>query len=500
MKQLRIIVPLVSLIIALAMATLATAQDELSPGVGNVNFTVQNLDPVETAVVIASFINSSGMTDTTWPQEAAPLSAQGFPISDSGLPDNWQGAVIIASDRELVGFAQARWQDGTHGDGKTAGAYNAFAGGVNALYFPSLAARQGKQFSLLSIQSAEGASESESIDVTVAFYDREGTPAKDPFTFQLLKGTQITLDLMHQNLGGDDDMWLGAAVVTSDSPIAGMSAMHWQTYSGAYSGVAGGGTNAYLPSATRRIRGGTAGVWRQYTAVLVQNLDPLTDATVWTHWYDRNGNELYSFSDVIPANSSHGYNTRWTDSNVPGDEQGHHALHEALGTDWNGSVVVTSTVNIVAIANLQWTADSPVGNAATTYASEPAGYDEIYVPANFRRVEGGTLGVWRQFTGLVVQNIGASACDSFSVQWFARTGEVLLDYDDALTEVGQSHGYNTRWGADGSDVPASADTGLLGDDFRGSVYVSAPGCELIAIHNTLWPLWTDSTTYNAFGK
>ena len=498
MKHLRFIITLVSLIVVLALATLATAQDELSPGVGNVNFTVQNLDPVETAVVIASYINSSGMTDMTWPQEAAPLSAQGFPISESGLPDNWHGAVIIASDRELVGFAQARWQDGTHSDGKTAGAYNAFAGGANALYFPSLAARQGKQFSLLSIQSAEGASESETIAITIRFYDRDGGD-NAIIEDTLFKGTQETYDLLNDVpiMPNRDDGWLGAAVVTSDSPIVGMSAMHWQAYSGAYSGVTGGGTEIYLPSATRRITGGTGGIWRQYTAVVVQNMDLDTDATVWTHWYDRKSNKLYSFSDVIPANASHGYNTRWLGSDVPGGEQGHRAFHEALGTNWNGSIVVTSTVNIVAIANLQWTDDSPVKLAATTYASEPAGYDEMYVPANFRRVEGGTLGDWRQFTGLIVQNIGASACNDFSTQWFDRTGALSLEYTDSLTSTGQSHGYNTRWGA---DIPVGADIANLGDDFRGSVYISAPGCELIAIHNTLWPLWTDSTTYNAFGK
>jgi hypothetical protein len=167
-----------------------------------------------------------------------------------------------------------------------------------------------------------------------------------------------------------------------------------------------------------------------------------------------------------------------------------------LGDNWNGSVVVqskTGGVDIVAVANLQWTADSPVGTAATSYASEPSGYQELFVPATFRREASGT---WKQFTGLVVQNVGGSACTDFSVEWRNRSGSLLLSYVDSL-DPNISHGYNTRYGA---DMPSGANPSSLGTDFRGSVYVNAPGCELIGIHNTLWTLWTDSTTYNAFGQ
>ena len=484
MRRLRFVVPVVSLIVVLVLTTLASAQGALSPGAGSVNFTVQNLDPSEDASVIASYINSSGVADATIPATIAPQSSAGFNIADSGLVDNWMGSVIVSGDREIVAFAQARWENGTFGDGKTAGAYNGFTAGANALYFPSLAARDGKQISRLSIQSAEGASESESIDVTIAFFNRDGTAAKAAYDISLLKGTQQTIDLMDEGLG---DGWLGAAVVSSASPIAGVSTMHWKNYSGAYSGVTGGGMVAYLPSITRRLNASMA--WLQYTAVLVQNLSSDTAATVTVAWYDRDGVELHSFTDAIPANSSHGYNTRWTTSDVPD----HAALHTALGDNFNGSVGVTSDgPDIVAIANLQWTADSPVGLAATAYSSEPSGYAEIFVPANFRRV---AAGVWRQFTGLIVQNVGASACTDFDVEWRDRDGVLLLAYTDTLTLQGQSHGYNSRYGGG-----PMGDSSVLGDDFRGSVYFNAPGCELIAIHNTLWNTWTDSTTYNAFGK
>ena len=480
-----------SLLLIVVFTTSALAQGGLNPGSGSVNFTVMNLDANEASQVVAEYVNQNGQVDATKNVQIQPRSSEGFPIDAAGLPDNWAGSVIISADKEIVAFGQARWEGGTYGDGKTAGAYNGFTEGANTLYFPSLAARSGKQFSFLTVQSAEGASTSESITITINFYDRAGNLSKtihDTF----LKGTQVTYNLLEIGLPTTNppgDGWLGSAVVESTSPIAGVATMHWKYYSAAYSAVTGGGTTIYLPSATRRL---PKGPWYQYTSILVQNLDASNIATVTTHWYDREGTELFSFQDTIPANSSHGYNTRWTSSDVPD----HDALYNALGNNWNGSVVITSTTNIVAVANLQWTEDSPVGNSATAYTSDYQGYEEVFIPATFRRVDGDT---WKQFTGLVIQNIGSSACNNFQVQWRDRSGNTLLSYTDSL-EPNISHGYNSRYGADGSDFPSGVNVTNLGNDFRGSVYINAPGCKLIAIHNTLWPLWTDSTTYNAFGK
>jgi hypothetical protein len=486
MKRLRTILPVAVLISGLVLTTVVSAQ-AVDPGSGNVNFTVMNLDTTESATVVASYIDQAGNVSSTRQATLDPLSSEGFPIDTSGLPDNWQGSVIVSGDREIVAFAQARWEGGNYGDGQTAGAYNGFTEGATKLYFPSLAARDS-QFSRLSIQSAEAASTSETIDITIRFYDRSGGLSHTE-NDTLYKGTQETYDLLDLSLPvttPPGDGWLGAAVVESDDPIAGVATTFWREYTGAYSGVTGGGLMAYLPSATRRL---PSGPWYQYTSVEVQNLDDAATANVTVYWYDRTGALLYQFDDTIPANSSHGYNTRFTTSDVPN----HTALHNALGSDWNGSVVVESDVDIVAVAKLQWTADSPVGTAGTSYTSDPAGYAQINVPANFRRVSSGT---WRQFTGLVVQNVGTSACNNFSVEWRDRSGVLLLDYTDSLAP-NISHGYNSRYGA---DIPSGNDPADLGDDFRGSVAIDAPGCELMAIHNTLWPLWTDSTTYNAFGQ
>jgi len=489
----KVVFVLVSLLLVGLMVASTSAQGGINPGIGNVNFTVMNISPSTEANVIASYIAQDGTEASSVQKVLQPQSSQGFPITESGLPDtSWAGAAIASADQEIVAFAQIKWEHGSSTDGKTAAAYNGFSQGAGTLYFPSLAARSGKQFSQLIIQSAEAASAGATTSFTIKFYDRNGNQSIADVPGTVNKGAQTTIDLLDDvSLPVTDppgDGWLGSAVVESADPIAGVAVTHWQQYSAAYSAVIGGGQFAYLPSATRRLPTGT---WLQYTAVIVQNLDQSSAADVTARWYDRNGNELYSFDDTIPANSSHGYNTRHTAGDIPNPT----ALHNALGADWNGSVVIESTsgADIVGIVNLQWTGDHPAGAGASAYYSEPQGYAEVFVPAIFRRVSGGT---WLQYTGLIVQNVGATACSNFDVEWRNRDGDLLMSYQDSLNP-NIAHGYNTKVGA---DIPAGENLNDLGSSLNGSVYINAPGCELIGIHNTVWPVWTDSTTYNLFGK
>ncbi len=490
----RLLIFVLALVLTVSVVGMASAQGTVDPGVGYVNFTVMNLSDSSQANVEAAYVNQAGGVDVTVPKTVEPLSSQGFQAAESGLPDNWVGSVIVSSDQPIVAFAQMKWQNGTSSDGKTSGAYNAFTQGVNKLYFPSLAARTGKQFSRLTIQSADAASATETVDFFVTFYDRQGNKSLGPQKYTINAGTQTTIDLLSDVslpvTTPPGDGWLGSAVVTSTQPIAGVATTHWAEYSAAYSAVTGGGADAYLPSATRRLSS-TSGAWLQYTGVVVQNLDPTQDATVVVHWYDREGTELYSFNDTIPANSAHGYNTRHTAGDVPNPTE----LHDSLGSNWNGSVYIESTnaVDIVAIANLQWTVDHPAGAGASAYYSEPSGYEEIFVPAIFRRVDTNN---WLQYTGLIVQNVGDAQCTDFTVQWRDRSGNVLVEYQDSLAP-NIAHGYNSRVRG---DIPTNVNLDDLGTSLNGSVYISAPGCSLIAIHNTVWPAWTDSTTYNAFGQ
>lgn len=499
----RMVSVLMVVVVLLGIATPVFAAPP-NPGSGSTNFTVQNLDEVEDANVQADYVNQSGEVDASVPKTIGPLASDGFPAADSGLDDGWLGSVVVSADKEIVAFAQMIWQGGDSADGKTAGAYNGFTAGADTLYLPSLANRDA-QFSRISVQSAAAPSTTQSVGFTITFYDREGN-VSGTINDTVLEGAQKTYDLSLSGVGGSGipdldpanavNDWLGSAIIeatTAGTPLAAVATMHWRDYAGAYSAVTSGGTLANLPSATRRY---IDGQWVQYTGVVVQNLDPTTDAELTVTWYDRLGAELISFNDTVPANSSHGYNTRFTStSNIPVDPA---VFEAAIGNDWNGSVVIecTNGVDIVAVANLQWTAAFGGTLAASAYTSAPGGYETVYIPANFRLLSGST---WLQYTGLIVQNVGTTACEDFDVTWIMR-GETTpaLTFQDSL-DPNISHGYNTRVGADMTSLAPNYATALTGD-FRGSVTISAPGCELVAIHNTVWPFWTDNTTYEGFGR
>lgn len=480
----RLAICILILALALSIAVPVLAQD---PGTANVNFTVMNLDPTEDATVIAQYVNQDGMVDAAVEKTLPPLTPAGFPIADSGLPDGWIGSVVVSSDKEITAFGQILWTGGTSTDGTTAGAYNGFSQSATTLYFMPDLVQRWNQFSRITVQAAS-APDGDSIEVYLNFYDREGNPSTvNPVTGSIEPGSQETWKLGTDIIVSPED-WNGSCVITATGGIAAVATSHWPEYSAAYSAVPSGGQKAYLPSATRRYINGE---WIQFTGVVVQNMKD-ADVDVTVYWYDRGGNLLGSFMDTIPARSAHGYNTRWgsAGSDIPDTFD----VEAVLGNDWNGSVVIEAanpTDEIVAMAKLQWAK----ANRAGAYYSEPGGYSELFAPATFRRVSDGT---WLQYTGLIVQNVGDSTC-TFTVTWTDRLGNDLLTFEDTL-EPCIAHGYNTRWGSAGSDIPPTANVEDLGDDFRGSVHIVAPGCQLIAIHNTLWDIQGANTTYNVYGK
>lgn len=480
---------LVVVVMLLGLVPMAIAAPP-NPGSGSTNFTVQNLGGAE-ATVTAAYVNPLGEIDASIPKPIASLASDGFPAAQSGLDDGWIGSVVVSADQEIVAFAQMLWVGGTAGN--TVGAYNGFTEGSPVLYLPSLASRT-PQYSVISVQSAEAPAIGETVAFTIEFYDREGDLSHF-INDTVVKGAQVSYSLSPDDMAQLGGNWLGSAVIQAaddTSPLAAVATMHWNQYSAAYSAVTGGGTRISLPSATRRK---PTGPWLQFTGVVVQNLDATQEAEVKVIWYDRDGSELHSFETEIPANSAHGYNTRFVEqSQIPTLEA---AFDAAIGDNFNGSVVIESKndAEIVAVANLQWTADHPARAAASAYTSESSGYETVYVPATFRRVGGAG---WIQFTGLIVQNVGTTACENFTVSWVARdTGQEVMSFQDSL-DPNIAAGYNTNVGA---DIPANVNFAeLLTNDFRGAVTIEADGCELIGIHNTVWPVQTDSSTYNAFGR
>ena len=139
----------------------------------------------------------------------------------------------------------------------------------------------------------------------------------------------------------------GPALVTSTHPIVGvcnLTRAPSDGLSGAYAGVSSGAKKLVFPVGYR-VKEGTA--WRDYTGMGIQNLDPENQITVHLSWRDSEGESKLTFTDTIPAYGAHGYNTRYGG-----------AAYEALGENWKGTVVVTTT-SAAGIAGV-------IGNTAKT--------------------------------------------------------------------------------------------------------------------------------------
>jgi len=91
-----------------------------------------------------------------------------------------------------------------------------------------------------------------------------------------------------------------------------------------------------------RTKNGAA--WTGYSGLIVQNLDPDNEADVHVKFLKSDGTVGVEFDDTIPANSSHGYNTRYNAA-VPA------STFNVLGNNWSGPAIIT-TDNPVGIVGI----------------------------------------------------------------------------------------------------------------------------------------------------
>ncbi|HJX38651.1 MAG TPA: hypothetical protein VJ714_08620, partial [Anaerolineae bacterium] len=131
--------------------------------------------------------------------------------------------------------------------------------------------------------------------------------------------------------------FLGSAIVTATSPILGVcNLVRGPTYLASWhNGVPGGAGTLVFPVAYRTKNGSA---WTGYSGVVVHNLDAQNEITVCTNWYGQEGDLMVDFCDEIPANACHGYNTRYGGDAPEGAD-----TFNPLGTEWTGTVVVTTT-------------------------------------------------------------------------------------------------------------------------------------------------------------
>jgi hypothetical protein len=481
------------LVIMLGASAVMAQYPGQSIGQGSSDIWVMNLGG-STANVVASYVDRDGNPDTSVGGTVDALGNTSFPASSSGLGNDWLGSMVLYSDQSLASVAELYWVNVPTGDGRTGAAYSGFSGGANEIFFPYVMMTK-HQRSIVTIQCVDTVD----CEVSMTYRDRDGVePAGNPFTDVIEPDSQESYDLwdptLNPNVPSLTDPWYGALQVTSDQDIAGVAAIHYRNpFSGAYNAfVPGSDTEVYVPFVTR-VDASNNGLFRKasdWTSIVVQNMNAYS-IDVYHSYYDRDGGApVLTFSDTIPALSSHGYNTRYG-GDVPA------ATWEALGTPFYGAAVISSTDAIVGVDTIiRW--PDRGGGVAASYSGLPGGFSELTYPVLYR-VKSGSK--WLSFSGLVVQNLDPDDAVVVHHEWRDSDGTVKVTFDDTIP-ANSSHGYNTRYDA---DTPGGASTyNVLGDSWSGTATISttSPDGIIGIVHNTFqnYPSWIYLSSYNAVSE
>jgi hypothetical protein len=477
MKRTWTTVGAVVLLVALAVIP-AAASGPPNPGTGSSDFYVMNVDGANSAMVNVNYYGQDGVSDTT---DSVSLNAYGSRAFESGtLPvgDGWVGSVVLSSDRQVAAVSNIVWTGGQYGDGMSAGAYAGADAPGMSLYLPYVSRVIDVRFSTMTIQNAGTGTAT----VTMNYFNSDGTSVGAPIVDTIGEGRSKTYDM--SSPGGKTPSlpspFNGAVVATANKPIAGTVTTHWKYYASAYDGFAAGSTSGYLPSVYRKNRADVGLGWIRHSNILVQNLSGST-ADVDIDFYPTGStSSALHLDDSIPGNSAHEYNTRF---GTPGLFEA--SVFEALGGDFDGSVVVQSSQNVVAVDHTFWTNL----NEASTYKGMPSGATQVFMAWQPRVKVGG----WLTWSKLVIQNLSASTAN-ISLTYYDANGTVKATFGDNIPGY-SADGYNTRYGSDGGGISA-AQFSVLGDSFTGSVRVQSnvPVAPVMnVIEQTNW-----ASTYNGF--
>jgi hypothetical protein len=259
------------------------------------------------------------------------------------VSDPWYGALYVTSGQEIAGVVVIHYRN------PFAGAYNAAVPGTDTeVYIPFITRvnagnwKKASDWTSIVVQNMNAYD----IDVYHSYYDRDGgapvlvftdtIPALSSHGYNTRYGGNVPASTWNA-LGTP---FYGAAVITSTAPIVGVdTVMRWPDRGGgvaaSYSGLPGGSSSLTYP-VLYRVKSGSK--WLSFSGLVVQNLDPVNAVQVHQEWRLSDGTIKVQFDDTIPANSSHGYNTRY-DADTPGGA----ARFNALGNSWSGTATITTS-------------------------------------------------------------------------------------------------------------------------------------------------------------
>jgi hypothetical protein len=495
MKRLSIAV-LIAVVALLALGAMMAVAAPPTPGTAESFGAVQNTSGVLANVSIDYYDTAGAIkatrTVTVFPKATQGLSPRLLDGTAQALPPGWVGSAIVSSDQEVVAISYINWTGGSTAlspDGKTSADYNGISAPSPSILFPFIS-NADNEASTLVVQNAGTAAG----PAFVTYYDRSGVKLASSTTASIPAGAQATVQVA--NAAGLPANLLGAAVVTSTNPLAGVGIGHWAVSFGSYGYDAepttGGTSTLYFPKVIRRAVdklaapadcGAHPGGWDASSGIVVQNTSTTAAAAVTLHFYDRLGNEITAalITDSIPAFSSHGYNTHYL-GNAPA------AQINALGCNFLGSVKVEATgATVVGILKDAWENEkwaSAYNGVAGTVAGTSLYFPYFYHTTNNYATAPSPSNPWAQWTGVIVQNVDTTPL-SVWVNILDRAGNTVISVKDPVQLApGVAHGYNSQY--DGS-IPGST-FATLPWNFGGGAYITSTGKIVGAM-----------TTWNMFG-
>lgn len=364
---------------------------------------VQNLDSINAANLAFSYYDVSGNLVCSKNDTINPLSSKGYWIpAETCLPVSWYGSVVVTSNRNIVAVARS------HIDGQVT-TYNGFSSGGTTMYVPMLFKDSfgGDYDSALYVQNIT----QNPANITIKYYDNTGQlNCTKQDTISRLSSKGYWLPTVTCDSGSLPTGWVGGVVVTSDQSIVAVGRPHIGAQVTTYSGFSSGGLTMHVPMLFK-------GAFGSYdSALYIQNIG-VGSTSITINFYNTTGTLACTKQDTLAALASKGY---WIPT-VTCDSG-------ALPAGWTGSVIVTSTQNIIAVARPH------LGTEIMTYNGIVSGSLSNYIPMLFNNAFGSYN------SAFYLQNLDPSNTTTVIVKFYDSSGNLSCTRQDVIAPLA-SRGY-----------------------------------------------------------
>jgi len=492
MKRTQLVTLMGLLLVAMLLATpvLAAAPDaDPDPGTGSADVTVMNTD-ASTASVTAEYYNQNGTLANQRTLSLNGLGSAQFKASESGLPGNWKGSMILSSTTEVASIATIHWIGNPVGDGIEADSYSGFSSGSTRMNLPFVVYAPNAQYTMFAVQNTGTIA----ANITMKYYNRDGgldftkadtIPTNGQASYDMhTPGAKVPVwsDAPFYTSKG---YWGGAVVIeTTSSTVAVVANNFWPAYSVAYNASSAGGRKLFVPSVERRLLNGGATAPEQlgFSVITVQNLGsgPTNLTFTFISGKTQTVDATIPVLNVAPG-AAIACNTRI------GAPQCDPTLVASLGDTWVGSVVIESSSEDVAAISFTMRVRDGEGVSTTAVFASNAGAS-TFLPEVYQVGSGSAWTVWSL---LRLQNVSSSDANGVQVRFLNRDGsEIMAARQTVDIGAGKSKNYNLRY-----ESPFAP----LGGNWSGSVQIVSPQPPLSAVVENLWDV-REMAAYNGYSR